>query len=243
MTVVGAPEMAKGMGGELVQSLPAGIRAWTTWRADGSFGLGSSEPVGEVMDRWSALQDRLASFGVERLASAHQTHEAVVARHEAGWRGWLRMRGVDGHFTTAPGTALCVTIADCTPVFVAHPRGAVAALHAGWRGTAARILDVGLDLFEACGFPASECSVHLGPSICGACYEVGPEVLSSIHGVPATSKGLLDVRAVLAAQAGARGVRDLSVSESCTKCDNDRFFSHRAGDPGRQLGIMVLEGR
>jgi YfiH family protein len=177
---------------------------------------------------------------MERLASAHQTHEATVARHGTGWRGWLRMRGVDGHFTTAPGTALAITIADCTPVFVAHPGGAVAALHAGWRGTAARILDAGLDLFEANGFPAAECAIHLGPAICAGCYEVGPEVLSAIHGRPVAVKGRLDVRAVLASQAEARGVHDLSISPCCTRCDGDRFFSHRGGDNGRQLGIIAL---
>lgn len=234
-TGIAAPEV-----GEAVRPLAPGVRAWTTGRGAGSYGLGSSEPVGEAMARWSALQEALERRGIGRLASAHQTHEAIVARHDAGWQGWLRMRGVDGHFTTAVGTALCVTVADCTPVFVAHPGGAVAALHAGWRGTAARILDVGLDLFEANGFAAAECAVHLGPSICAGCYEVGPEVLSAIHGRPFAARGQLDVRAVLVGQAEARGVRDLSVSPYCTRCDRDRFFSHRGGDGGRQLGIITL---
>ena len=101
--------------------------AWTTSRADGSYGLGSTEPVVEVMDRWARLQDRLASFGVQRLATAHQVHGAAVARHGDGWHGWLRLRGVDGHVSATPGTALAVTIADCTPVFVAHPAGGIAA--------------------------------------------------------------------------------------------------------------------
>lgn len=238
-TEVGRVEPAPGAG-ELVRALAPGVRAWTTGRSAGSYGLGSSEPVGEVMARWSRLQDELEAAGIERLASAHQTHEATVARHHPRWTGWLRMRGVDGHFTTVPGTALCVTIADCTPVFVAHSGGAVAALHAGWRGTAARILEVGLDLFETNGFPPSECAVHLGPSICAQCYEVGPEVLTAIHGRPIAAKGQLDVRAVLVAQAEARGVRDLTVSSYCTRCDRDRFFSHRGGDEGRQLGIIAL---
>jgi copper oxidase (laccase) domain-containing protein len=49
----------------------------------------------------------------------------------------------------------------------------------------------------------------------------------------------VDLRAVIADQARLRGVRRISVSASCTRCDNDRFFSHRAGDEGRQLGVMV----
>jgi YfiH family protein len=218
----------------------SGIRAWTTGRGDASFGFGSTEPVLDVMDRWNALQDALLTLGVTRLASATQVHGAGVARHDGSWRGWLRMRGVDGHMTTVPGTALAVTIADCTPVFLAHPRGAVAALHAGWRGTAAGILSVGLDMLTRAGFPAEECRVHLGPSICGGCYEVGPEVLHAVTGAPAQAKGLLDVRAVLAEQADRLGVRKITIGTECTRCHNDRFFSHRAGDLGRQLGVIAL---
>lgn len=225
---------------EGVRELAPRVLAFTTGRAEGSFGLGSRETVDDVIDRWSQLQDRLAALGVERLAAAQQVHGATVASHAAGWSGWLRMRGVDGHFTTVPGTAAAVTIADCTPVFLAHPRGAVAALHAGWRGTADRIVDVGLDLFEHAGFPARECVAHLGPAICGRCYEVGPEVLTALHGIPAQEKGLADVRAVLVGQLAARGVHDVSVTSSCTRCHNDRFFSHRAGDRGRQLGVITL---
>ncbi|WP_411279618.1 polyphenol oxidase family protein [Gemmatimonas sp.] len=226
---------------ESVPGMPDGVLAWTTTRADGSFGMGSHEPVGPVMDRWAGLQDELGALRIARLATAHQIHGAIVERHGGGWRGWLRLRGVDGHVTTTPGTALAVTIADCTPVFIAHPGGAVAALHAGWRGTAARILDVGLDELEALGFPAPECVVHLGPSICGPCYEVGAEVLSAVHGVPTEAKGPLDVRDVLREQAWRRGVTQVSTSVACTRCHSDRFFSHRGGDQGRQLGVIALQ--
>ena len=226
---------------ESVTGMPDGVLAWTTTRADGSYGLGSVEPVGEVMERWARLQHGLAALRIERLATAHQVHGVAVERHDGGWRGWLRLRGVDGHVTKSPGTALAVTVADCTPVFVAHPGGAVAALHAGWRGTAARILDAGLDALGAMGFPADECVVHLGPSICGPCYEVGPEVLSAVYGRPATGKGQLDVREVLREQAWRRGVKQISSSAACTRCHADRFFSHRGGDPGRQLGVIALQ--
>jgi polyphenol oxidase len=223
-----------------IADLPHGIVALTTTRQTGTLGVTSSEPVQEIMDRWTALQEALETRGITRLASAVQVHGAVVSRHDAGWHGWLRQRGVDGHLTTVPGTALAVTIADCTPVLVAHPRGAIAALHAGWRGTAAQILGVGLDLLAQLGYPADECAVHLGPAICGPCYEVGAEVLTAITGRPASGKGQLDVRAVLAEQAMGRGVTRLTTSEWCTRCHNDRFFSHRAGDSGRQIGLIAL---
>lgn len=205
--------------------------------------MGGNEAVGDVMTRWSALQEALALRGVSRLVSAHQVHGAVVSRHQGhGWTGWLRQRGVDGHVSTVPGTALAVTIADCTPILIGHPRGAIGALHAGWRGTAAGILDVGLDLLSSLGFPAEECAVYLGPAICGPCYEVGPEVLTAVTGEPTLTKGYLDVRAVLTERARKRGVAFVTAETACTRCDQAHFFSHRGGDVGRQLGVVCLTG-
>lgn len=218
------------------------MQGWTTTRAMGSFGFGSNEPVSAVFDRWNALQQDLARCGIERLACAHQVHGADVVTHEGSWRGWLRGHGVDGHVTATGGTALAVTVADCTPVLVWHPAGGVAALHAGWRGAAGRILDVGLDALVALGFPSSECHVWLGPAICGSCYEVGPEVLEAVHGTPFASKGLLDVRQILVRQAERRGVAEITTSSGCSRCHSDRYFSHRGGDSGRMLGIIALSG-
>lgn len=225
-----------------VDGLPSGVSGWTTTRASGSFGLVSDEPVGAVMARWGDLQDALTRRGMQRVASATQVHGADIVQHPGGWHGWLRLRGVDGHLTTVPGTALAVTVADCTPVFLAHPRGVAAVLHAGWRGTAAGILPAGLDAFAELGCPAEECHVHLGPSICRGCYEVGPEVFEAMGAPPPTRRGLLDVRAILAEQAAKRGVTELTISALCTRCRPDRLFSHRGGDTGRQLGIVALHG-
>lgn len=227
---------------EAVDGLPSGVSGWTTTRPSGSFGLGSDEPVGAVMTRWGLLDDALTRRGVQRLASATQVHGADIVQHRGGWHGWLRLRGVDGHLTTVPGTALAVTVADCTPVFLAHPRGVAAVLHAGWRGTAAGILPAGLDAFAELGCPADECHVHLGPSICRACYEVGPEVFEAMGAPSPATRGLLDVRAILAEQAAKRGVKELTISALCTRCRPDRLFSHRGGDSGRQLGIVALHG-
>jgi YfiH family protein len=219
--------------------LTPGVRAWTTTAQCGSFGLAGDEGVGVVMQRWSELENALQMIGARRLASARQLHGSVVSVHGGGWTGSLRQQGVDGHVTAVRGTALAVMVADCTPVFIAHENG-VAALHAGWRGTAARILSVGLAALASLGCPADECAVHLGPAICGDCYEVGPEVIQAVTGQPATGKARLDIRAVLAEQACARGVRTVTTSRWCTRCGGGRFFSHRGGDAGRQLGVILL---
>lgn len=226
-----------------VDGFPDGVSAWITTRDSGSFGLTSNEPVSDVSARWDALGTALGDLGMHRLTSARQVHGAEVVQHQTGWRGWLRLRGVDGHITNVPGTALAVTVADCTPVFIAHPTRVVAALHAGWRGTAAGILNVGLDAMAGLGCPADECQVYLGPAICGACYEVGPEVFAEMGFERPTGPAQLDVRSVLAEQAFLRGVRNLRVSTLCTQCHVDRLYSHRAGDLGRQLGIIALHSR
>lgn len=216
-----------------------GVVAFTTTRAAGSFGLGSTEPVADVMHRWSALMDDCRALGAPALATAGQVHGAELEEHKSGWRGWLRGKDRDGHITNAAGVALAVTVADCTPVFLAHRNGALGMLHAGWRGTAAGILEHGIAAMARLGAPAAELLVHLGPSICGSCYEVGPEVIEAIRGERVTDKMLLDVRGNLAERAERAGARNVTISRWCTRCDRDRLFSHRGGDSGRQLGVLL----
>ncbi len=230
--------------GVLVEELaPLGVIGFTTTRPSGSFGLGSREPVGDVIDRWSALLGDCRALGVPALASAGQVHGAAIEHHRGGWRGWLRGKDRDGHVTADAGVALAVTVADCTPVFLAHPGGAMALLHAGWRGTAAGILERGLAQLLALGAPADEVVLHCGPAICGPCYEVGPEVMAALTGRASAGPVRLDLRAMLAERAMAAGVRSVSVSRWCTRCHADRFFSHRGGDAGRQLGVLLRPGR
>jgi len=215
-----------------------GIRAFTTTRRAGSFGVAGDEPVREVMGRWDRLRDELATVG-PRLASARQVHGDRVISHGTGWEGWLRGGDADGHFALDRGTGMAVSIADCVPVFLAHSSGAAALLHSGWRGTASRIVERALDLFESRGMPGAELTLHLGPAICGGCYEVSPDVFERLTGRSVDRATTVDLRALIADHARQRGVRRISISESCTRCNNDSFYSHRAGDSGRQLGVLI----
>ena len=219
---------------EIVPGLSAfGMRAFTTTRQAGSFGTASDEPVRDVMGRWSLLRDELRSGG-SRLATATQVHGANVLIHQPGWSGWLRSDGADGHLSMERGTALAVSVADCVPVFIAHPSGAIALLHSGWRGTAARIVEHAIDALAFRGFPADELLVHTGPAICGACYEVSGDVYAELTGTNPGRPATIDLRSLIAEHARARGVKHITTSASCTRCNNDRFFSHRAGDRGRR---------
>lgn len=226
---------------EAVPGLAAfGMRAFTTTRQVGSFGMATDEPVRIVMGRWSALRDELRSGG-SRLATAAQVHGSNILVHQPGWSGWLRGEAGDGHVSMDAGTAIAVTVADCVPVFIAHPAGAIALLHSGWRGTAARIVERAIDALGARGLPADELLIHTGPAICGDCYEVSGDVYAQLTGSNPGRPTTIDLRALIAEHARARGVRQITTSASCTKCDNDQFFSHRAGDAGRQLGVMISD--
>ena len=212
-----------------------GVTAFTTGRGAGSFGTQSDEPVRDVMARWSALRARL---GGVRLATAAQVHGDVVREPDTGWTGWLRADAADGHLALARGAAMAVTVADCVPVFMAHPSGATAILHSGWRGTAVRITERAIRRFDALGLAPEDLRVHCGPAICGRCYEVSAEVALQLTGRDPGRAITVDLRDLIARQARALGVRHVSSSSYCTRCDNDRFFSHRAGDSGRQLGVI-----
>ena len=103
------------------------------------------------------------------------------------------------------------------------------------------MLERGLERFASRGLSPTDVRVHLGPAICGNCYEVGPEVIAAVTGEHVSDSRSLDLRAVLASRAREAGAT-VTMSDSCTKCHNETFFSHRAGDVGRQLGVLVVQG-
>jgi polyphenol oxidase len=229
---------------ELFENIAAfsdfGVRAFVTKRALGTLSTSSDEPASAVSARWDRVRAEL-SPSVNRIATSRQVHGVHIISHREGWTGWLRSESADGHIAPKRGTALGVSVADCVPVFLAHPSGVVALLHAGWRGIAAGILTRGIAAFQALNASPRDIRVHMGPAICGKCYEVGKDVYFAVSGRSVDGKSLIDLRAELAAKATAAGVADVTVSEFCTSCNNDQFFSHRAGDPGRQFAFIVAD--
>lgn len=220
-----------------------GVVAGITGR-DYDLGLWTRHPVGEVMQRWRAFRGTEPGFTATVLGN--QVHGTRVVTH-AGGSGWIQLDGVDGHATPAAGLLLTVTVADCIPVYLLDPRRrAVALLHSGWRGTAAGILERGLQqLLEVTGGVAGDIVMHCGVGICGQCYEVGSEVMTGC-GLPADGRGPwhLDLREVLVARGGALGVKEISASGWCSAHDRDRFYSHRAsrGNDGRMVAYLGFPG-
>ena len=149
----------------------------------------------------------------------------------------------DGHITTTPAVAPMVLVADCLPVVIATP-GAVAVLHAGWRGLAGGILQRGVQALGAAG-AQGPVAAAIGPAVGGCCYEVGSEVHATFAGYgPDVRDGArIDLKAIAAlalARAGVSTVHDVGL---CTICsDPSLFFSHRRdrGVTGRQAGLAWL---
>lgn len=198
-------------------------------------------PVGEVMGRWERLS---RAVGMPRLVHGHQVHGSRVSLHPDGPPGLLVVPATDGHVTRVAGVLLTVATADCVAVSIVDPETpAVALLHAGWRGAAAGILERGIAaMVDRLGSDPGHLHLHLGPAICGSCYEVGPEVHRALGLDEPPGAEPVDLRRVLATRAGEAGVEPQRITRSslCTLCSEAPLFSHRGGSSGRQLTILGL---
>lgn len=243
--------------------LPGGARALFTTRAAGNLSLAAGAGHEQGLTRRDAL---CRALSLDWLCAAPQVHGTRVQRIES-----LRARGgqplvepADGHATALPGVGAMVLAADCVPVVLAAP-GAVAAVHAGWRGLAGGVLAEGVEaLRELAAAPGLPVAV-VGPCAGACCYEVGAEVLARFApgasepawtpaDAPAPArtaaaadaggreqKAKLDLRALARERLHLAGVDRVIDLDVCTICD-ERMFSHRreAAAAGRQAAIAWL---
>ena len=192
--------------------------------------------------RW---EDLLQASAFAAIVHARQVHETRIVVHDGvGWGVRAAAGPADGHATADSDVLLAVTVADCVPVYLLDADArTVALLHAGWRGTAAGILPRGIVLMgQRWGTDPSRLLVHLGPAICGACYEVGPEVFEALGEEVPPNAAPLDMRGVLARQARTAGVpsESITVSGLCTLCGDGNLFSHRGGRSERQVAVLGI---
>ena len=137
----------------------------------------------------------VASVGcqVSHLARVRQVHGAAVRVVRAGDLD-APVPDADALITNVPGLAVAVVAADCVPVLLADPRtGAVAAVHAGWRGTAANVVGATVaTLTQAFDARPDTLVAAIGPSIGACCYEVGEELLAAFAAAGHTSADLAE---------------------------------------------------
>jgi len=198
----------------------------------------------------SAVIEQVAD-GSHRFAHGRQVHGHHVARVTSTPTGdWEAVRpgahAADGQATALHDVAAVVLVADCLPVAIAG-EGAVAMIHAGWRGLAGGVIEAGVRALGELG-AAPPLAAAIGPGVGGCCYEVGVEVheaLADLDGADLDGElgngRRIDLKAVAAARLRAAGVADVHDVGLCTLCgDPSLLFSHRrgAGRTGRQAGIV-----
>jgi YfiH family protein len=191
------------------------------------------------------------------LATLAQIHSDRIHIIEQNLAGTNDRPKADAQATGIPGVALAVQVADCFPVLMAdRRRRGVSAIHAGWRGTAARIASkTAAKMRERFGCDPGELVVAIGPGIRSCCFEVGPEVAALFREqFPETalcrtssqegSKCLLDLPRALALQLEEAGVPQQNIFDlqACTRCNTSEFFSYRGEGirSGRMMGIIGL---
>lgn len=186
-----------------------------------------------------------ASLGTqrERLFAAYQVHGRAVTVVEPDTPPRPRC---DVLVTRSPEQTLLLRFADCTPVLLADPvRRAVAAVHAGWRGSAVRAAAAAVEALQAAfGTNPRDVLAGIGPAIGPCCYTVGPDVAEAFSDRPHLfSDGRLDLweanRQALV-EAGVP-VDQIEVAGICTQCQSERFFSHRAngGQPAGRFAALI----
>ena len=198
-------------------------------------------------------------YDAEKYVLTRQTHSDIVrVVTDADCNGFFHRDypECDGLVTATPGVTLVVFTADCTPLLFHDPvTGAVGAAHAGWRGTAQNI---GAKTVEAMvkhfGCDPGNIRAAIGPNLSQCHFETDldvPAAMIAAYGQDIQTfirqkgeKYFPDLKAINAYALRKAGVRQIEISDSCTWCESDRFWSHRVtkGDRGSQGAVITCKG-
>lgn len=192
-------------------------------------------------------------------AQTHTTNVYNVTAADRG-RGVTKPReytDVDGLITDEPDLVLCTQYADCVPLFFVDPvRRVVATSHAGWRGTAGGIGRVTVErMMSDYGCRPENILAGIGPSIGACCFEVDEPVYTAFCDVPEFGDGcytndgngkyhidLWEVNRRILLSVGV-AAEHITVTDLCTRCHPDTFWSHRAcgNDRGSLAAFISLK--
>jgi len=175
------------------------------------------------------------------LATLKQVHSATCVPAEG--RSGVLGEG-DALLENRPGAVVAVKTADCIPILLADDRNrAVAAVHAGWRGTAARIAAHAVEAMrERFGTRPADLHAAIGPGIGKCCYEVGPEVAAEFGHEGRSHLDLTDINRARLEEIGIPAAH-IYVSHLCTMCRADEFHSFRRDKEaaGRMYSFVGLK--
>lgn len=221
-----------------------------------NIGTSREDDPQNVLKNYQILGDALG-FDVKNLVLSRQVHgDAVhVATEKDRGAGLFteHLQDCDALVTNVPGLALVIFTADCTPILFHDPvTGAVGAAHAGWRGTAQAICARTVEtMAKVYGANPRNIRAAIGPNIGYCHFETNadvPEAMVAALGNEVTSfirrtgdKYYLDLKAINALVLHRAGVEQIEISDACTVCQCERFWSHRVtkGIRGSQ-GAVIL---
>jgi YfiH family protein len=248
-----------------VSHLGPGIRAVMSTREGGvspapfaslNLGYATDDDPANVQENERRLA---AAFAVapESIRWVRQVHGDVIRFAEAlpPTVGAGAVIEGDAVVSETPGLAAAIKVADCAPVLIAAEDGrAVAAVHAGWRGTAAGIAGKTIAVLRG-RHPDARWRAWIGPCIGPAAFEVGPEVVDALlaaGGLPedfstpyereGRPRRRADLKAILVRQLEHAGLdrAAIAVDPACTFSDRDRFFSHRRDARTGRMAVLVM---
>ena len=223
-----------------------------------NIGIRRGDDPENVLENYRIL-GKTVGFDPEKAVLTRQIHTDIVRQvGKEEWGAGLFVPDLpqcDALITNQPGTALVIFTADCTPILFHDPvTGAVGAAHAGWRGTAAGIAGKTVDaMVAAYGCRREDIRAAIGPNIGQCCFatdrDVPDAMLRSLgqaaeeHIVWKNDKYYVNLKALNVLHLHRAGVRILSVSDDCTACQPDRFWSHRRTGAlrGSQGAIIVCK--
>ena len=212
------------------------------------YGMNTSFHVNDSPD--NVAENRglfLGALGVQpgTVAIPQQRHTAVVMTVNAAGA----YPECDALVTNVPNVYLCVSVADCAPVFLFDKaKRVVACVHAGWRGTARKIVrNAVVRMEEEFGTNAIDVVAFIGPSAGRCCYEVGEEVAKEFEEQlvrRGDGKMYLDIPGANSIQLRAAGVPEsnIEVQGECTICNSGMYHSYRRDRKmsGRMMGVIGL---
>jgi purine-nucleoside/S-methyl-5'-thioadenosine phosphorylase / adenosine deaminase len=219
-----------------------GLVAGFTTRAQGSM-AGSRHPLEEQARNRAALARTLGFDGVARVK---QVHGRDVVRVDAPLEPWPT---ADAMWSDRPGVLLGIAAADCVPVLVADPEGAIGAAHAGWQGTTLRVAEALVEAMVAGGAVRERLVASLGPAIGPCCYVIDMERATLVNERIGESclrkvgdRIVMDLWAANTAQLRSVGVTRIEMSGVCTLSGGADLWSYRGRGPdgmyGTQLGFI-----
>jgi YfiH family protein len=223
--------------GDLVFDLSGGGRALFTDRRAGNLSMRAGDEHERGLQRRHELCETLGLNWLCASPQVHGTHVQCVT-HPTGSRGHPATIDADGHATALADVGTMVLGADCLPVALGCD-GAVAMVHAGWRGLAAGVLEEGVRAVRDLG-DGEEIVAVVGPGAGACCYEVGEEVHGAFADAHRHGRNI-DLQAIARDRLLVAGVAEVRVVAACTVCD-ERFFSYRreGARAGRQAGVAWL---